>query len=361
MKHTYLCIVFIMFSSTIFSQVPEMFNYQAIIKNSSNVLIQNETISIRISILQGSETGTVVYSETHSITTDDNGLFSLNIGAGSTTDVFSAIDWGSNSFYIKSEIDTMGGTNYTIFGANKLLSVPYALYAKSTSALDANINGVTDIQIPINNVISSSSFVMLDSDINTLYGYSGNTGTWSTQIVTEFFSSSTIQASKGNFIMLDSDANTLYAFNGNTGSWSSQITSEFFSASTIQTSNGNFIMFDSDLNSLYSYNGNTGVWSTQTTSEFFSTSTIQTSNNNYLAFDSDTNTLYAYSNSTGNWSSQITSEFFSTSTIQSSNGNFIMFDSDVNTLYAFSGQSGTWSSQITSEFFSTSTINVSGN
>ena len=120
---------------TFFAQAPQKISYQAVLRNSSNALITNTTVGMRISILQGSATGTSVYVETQTPTTNSNGLVSIEIGAGTpVSGDFFAINWATNSFFIKTETAPSGGTNYTITGTSQLLSVPYALYAKSSGS-----------------------------------------------------------------------------------------------------------------------------------------------------------------------------------------------------------------------------------
>ena len=116
------------------AQAPQKMSYQAVIRDASNTLVANGTIGMRISILQGSASGTSVYTETQTTTTNANGLATLQIGAGSVVSgTFSSIDWGAASYFILTETDPTGGTNYTITGTSELLSVPYALYAGSTT------------------------------------------------------------------------------------------------------------------------------------------------------------------------------------------------------------------------------------
>ncbi|WP_310557366.1 hypothetical protein [Flavobacterium sp.] len=116
---------------TLFSahaQAPQKMSYQAVIRNASNALVVNTNIGMRISILQNSAIGTAVYSETQTITTDSNGLVTLQIGNGTVmTGIFATINWSSGIYFIKTETDPSGGTNYSIVGSNQLLSVPYAL------------------------------------------------------------------------------------------------------------------------------------------------------------------------------------------------------------------------------------------
>lgn len=137
MKTLYTTLFILLFSFLSFAQAPELMSYQALIRNADGNLIQETSVGIRISILESSITGVAVYSETHTVSTNENGLVTLSIGSGSTTDDFTTIDWGNGNYYIKSETDPNGGSNYTIEGASQLLSVPYALYAKSTGSSDA--------------------------------------------------------------------------------------------------------------------------------------------------------------------------------------------------------------------------------
>ncbi|MEQ8807871.1 MAG: hypothetical protein RIE59_02285, partial [Imperialibacter sp.] len=81
-------------------------------------------------ILQGTATGTVVYAETHTLNTDANGLISLKVGGGSSSDDFSLINWGVGPFFLERAIDPDGGTTYSMSGVDQLLSVPYALHSK---------------------------------------------------------------------------------------------------------------------------------------------------------------------------------------------------------------------------------------
>lgn len=115
------------------AQAPEKMSYQAIVRNASGQLLTNQNVAVRVSVLQGSAAGTAVYSERVTGQTNVNGLVSLEIGSGTVlSGTFNAINWGANSYYLKTETDPAGGTNYTITGTSQLLSVPYALYAKTS-------------------------------------------------------------------------------------------------------------------------------------------------------------------------------------------------------------------------------------
>ncbi|MEL6561949.1 MAG: hypothetical protein AAFQ94_27425 [Bacteroidota bacterium] len=126
-----------MMSLTVFAQSPQKFNYQALAQDSTGNPIANQSISIRLSILSGSANGTSIYSEAHNSITDGNGVFSLEIGDGTALiGTFDQIDWGSASFFLKTEIDVSGGSTYDLLGISQLLSVPYALYSNQVSGVE---------------------------------------------------------------------------------------------------------------------------------------------------------------------------------------------------------------------------------
>src|SRR3989304_9544091 len=123
----FVCII-LMFSMRVFSQSPNSFQYQAVVRDASGTAMVNQPVNFQISIISGSITGTVEYVETHNASTNAFGIVTLNIGNGTLVfGTFSTINWGSNSHYIKVEADLTGGTSYLDMGTTQLLSVPYAL------------------------------------------------------------------------------------------------------------------------------------------------------------------------------------------------------------------------------------------
>ena len=127
-----------------FAQSPNKMSYQAVIRNSSNVLVTSSAVGMRISILQTSSSGTAVYIETQTPTTNANGLASIEIGGGTVVSGnFSTIDWANGPYFVKTETDPAGGANYSIIGTSQLLSVPYALYAKSAGSVANHNDGDT--------------------------------------------------------------------------------------------------------------------------------------------------------------------------------------------------------------------------
>jgi hypothetical protein len=123
-----------------FSQAPQKINFQSILRNTNGEVVANKSVSLKISILSGSISGSSVYSEIHTKTTDISGLISLQIGNGTIlSGVFANIAWGSVAHFIKLEADFSGGSNYVLLGTQELMSVPYALYASKTDTSSLNL------------------------------------------------------------------------------------------------------------------------------------------------------------------------------------------------------------------------------
>lgn len=119
------------------AQAPNMFKYQAVARNNAGDLIANQTVSFEISILQNSTGGSPVYTETHVATTNQHGLVNLNVGGGAVTfGTFNTIDWGAAIYFIQVKMDPLGGSAYVLMGSSQLLSVPYALNAKTVASID---------------------------------------------------------------------------------------------------------------------------------------------------------------------------------------------------------------------------------
>ncbi|MCB2195349.1 MAG: tail fiber domain-containing protein [Bacteroidetes bacterium] len=154
------CIVLIL-SMSIYAQIPDAFNYQAVIRNASDEILSNQDVGIRISIYEGNNPGTNLFSESHSVTTDTYGVISVGIGNGTLiSGNFLEIDWTTGNKYLKVEVDEAGGSSYTNMGMAKLLSVPYALSSKSAENLGAN-----NIYTPG----SDTLFVVKDYDGNVVF------------------------------------------------------------------------------------------------------------------------------------------------------------------------------------------------
>jgi hypothetical protein len=131
----YILLATVLLTAAVWGQSPQKMNYQEVIRNGSN-LVTNHAVGMKISILQGSESGTSVYIETQTAITNGNGLVTVEIGGGTKVSLhtFAEIDWTTGPYYIKSETDPSGGTTYTITGTSQILSVPYALYVKTVAS-----------------------------------------------------------------------------------------------------------------------------------------------------------------------------------------------------------------------------------
>ena len=122
----------ISFSHSLYAQAPDKINYQAVVRHSNNEVVVNKVVKYKLSILRGSPDSTTIYTETHSPSTNQFGLITIQIGTGvPLTGLFSDINWDAGPFFLKTETDPDNGNNYTISGTVQLLSVPYALYANS--------------------------------------------------------------------------------------------------------------------------------------------------------------------------------------------------------------------------------------
>jgi hypothetical protein len=135
MKKIYSVIGVFLLTINVCAQAPQKMSYQAVIRNNNNALLTSTTVGMKISVLQGSSAGIPVFVETHTQSTNANGLVSLQIGTGTIiTGTFSGINWAAGPYFIKTETDPTGGTDYTIAGTNELMSVPYALFSANGTA-----------------------------------------------------------------------------------------------------------------------------------------------------------------------------------------------------------------------------------
>lgn len=136
--------------STVWAQAPQSFEYQAVVRDASGNILVSQAVSIQITLKQGSTTGTNVYQETFSTTTNLYGLVNLQIGTGTTGDDFTTINWANGPYFIEVALDATGGTSYSVMGTSQLLSVPYALHAKTVeidNVDDADSDSTNELQV----------------------------------------------------------------------------------------------------------------------------------------------------------------------------------------------------------------------
>ncbi|WP_298543361.1 hypothetical protein [uncultured Aquimarina sp.] len=129
MKKNTPFIILLLLSALGFSQ---SFNYQSVVRNATGDLVINQSIGVQVQILEGAAPDLVVYTETHTVTSSVQGIISLPIGSGTTSDTFDTINWSQQNQWIGIAVDITGGTTYTSIGTNKLQQVPYALYAANS-------------------------------------------------------------------------------------------------------------------------------------------------------------------------------------------------------------------------------------
>ena len=202
MKWLTLLIGMVIFLPDTFSQVPESMSYQAVLRDEFNHLVTNQNVGMQISILQGSADGAVVYVERQFPGSNLNGLVTIEIGTGILIfGNFSSINWGNGPYFIKTETDLKGGSNYSITGTSQMLTVPYAFYANKAKALDDKYEESdpifsawdrrTGIILAFNQITDVPSFLTEENDSSV---------TNEIQMLT--LSNDTIFLSKGGFVIL---------------------------------------------------------------------------------------------------------------------------------------------------------------
>ena len=150
MKKIYTLLSAVILSVSLWAQAPQSFSYQAVVRGKGNDLIIKQNVSVLISILQGYEKGPVVYSESHSPYSNENGLISLKIGEGKVSQgKFESIDWAKGPYFIMTQIDPTGMSNYSLTTISQLISVPYALYAETSGSSLPGPKGDTGAQGPV--------------------------------------------------------------------------------------------------------------------------------------------------------------------------------------------------------------------
>jgi len=262
MKRKILNTLLVLFSCfNIIAQAPQKMSYQAVIRNSTGNLITNTNVGVQVNIHQGSPSGTQLFTETHSVTTNSNGLMSFEIGTIMTLN----IDWANGPYFLEVQTDPNGGSNYTITGVSELLSVPYALHAKTSE--DAFSGDYNDL---INTPTNVSSFT---NDAGYLSSFTEIDGSVTNEIQSITRSNDTIYLSQGGFITLPAgfdgqyssligapttvssftnDAGYITSFTEIDGSTTNEIQVLSISADTIYLTNGGFVKLPAGFDGQYS-------------------------------------------------------------------------------------------------------------
>ncbi len=172
-KSTFLLSLLFLFLNSAFAQAPQSFNYQAVVRGSGGELVANQSVAFRISILNGSSEGELLYEEKQHALTNEFGLVVFAIGKGSATfGDFSAIDWGANSRWLKIEFKRDTDTEFVVTGVTQLLSVPYALYAENAGGNDRAIDfvGTNGQTIRNNNGVWEATSTLFNNGTNVGVG-----------------------------------------------------------------------------------------------------------------------------------------------------------------------------------------------
>ena len=212
MKKISHILFFIAISASIAAQSPQAIQYQAVVRDSDGNLLAEQEVSYEISILSGSATGPVVYTETHTDTTTIQGVSNLEIGRGvPVSGLFEDIDWGTDQYFIKISIDIYGGSSYMVMGTSPILSVPYSLYA--TKAQDAvnSVNAETAESVDWDNV-ENKPYKLSDMGIPNPYNITVINVTCNT--LTSVSSSYMKIADIGTFTKLNSSTLVEVMYNG---------------------------------------------------------------------------------------------------------------------------------------------------
>lgn len=190
MKHTkltlklFLCAVITTLASILPSaaQVPQAISYQAVARNNAGNILANQLISLRFSVRDNTSGGTILYRETHSLTTNSLGSFTMNIGQGTVVlGTFAGINWGVNNKFLQVEMDAAGGSSYVDLGTQQMLSAPYALFAGTAAggwSLTGNSGTVdgtnfigTTTNVPLNFKVNNLKAGRIDNTLsNTFFG-----------------------------------------------------------------------------------------------------------------------------------------------------------------------------------------------
>jgi len=178
-KHYLIKLIFALVLSVYYysanAQTPGKMSYQAVIRDNNGQLLTNHLIGMQIRIIKDTTTGIALFIETHTPTTNMNGLVSLEIGSGNVSlGNFSTIDWANGPYFLKTEIDPNGGNQYTIVGISQLLSVPYAFHAKTAESVSGGFGEIDPVFIAWNKDYSDLTNKPSIADSISTYGFDGN-------------------------------------------------------------------------------------------------------------------------------------------------------------------------------------------
>ncbi len=211
MKNYFLSLLLLVIANiVIFAQSPQSFKYQAVVRDVAGLVIENQNVGLKISILEGSVSGPAVYEEEHAATSNDFGLINLDIGTGTVlSGDFTSINWGNNSYFVQIELDETGGTTYLLMGTSQLMSVPYSLYANEAGNVifsdTSSINELQLLSISSDTLfLSNGNYIILTDNVDDADSDPTN------EIQVLSLSNDTLYMSGGNSIYLNTLSDTSY-------------------------------------------------------------------------------------------------------------------------------------------------------
>jgi hypothetical protein len=232
---SFLILMILGFGPKLIAQTPKLLDYQAVIRDNNGKLLPNKAVTLRLSIIRDSPTGTIEYSEDHKVTTNQFGLVYLYIGNGTAIQgSFLLVDWSRSPKYLKVEIDLSGNLIFTELGSMQLVSVPYALFAEKSGM---KLNAGKGIQI-ISDSINNTGDLSITNELQTISlntngkGFTLSDGGGSINI--DGTGGTTINNS-GNTILINSEtytSGTGISLNGN--SFSAEVGSALWNAFKLQ-------------------------------------------------------------------------------------------------------------------------------
>ncbi|MCK4465409.1 MAG: hypothetical protein KAU83_06835, partial [Bacteroidales bacterium] len=172
MKKIYTLFLALIFTGSLIAQTPQSFKYQAVARDAGGDVVADQAVGMQISILTDSISGTSVYVETFTPTTNEFGLINLNIGTGTVVSGdFTTIDWSSDTYFVKVEMDITGGTTYEEYGTSQLLSVPYALHAKTAAnTFSGNYNDLSGSPINVSTFTNDAGYLTSFTETDPVFG-----------------------------------------------------------------------------------------------------------------------------------------------------------------------------------------------
>ena len=232
-------------------QSPESFSYQAVLRDANNEILVNQNVGLRLSVLKTSTSGNIVYSETHSIATNAYGIVNLDVGQGTlVSGSFTNIQWGNDLYFLKVDLDMTGGQNYQFMGTSQLLSVPYALHAK-TAANFNEIDGDSTNELQVLSLsndtlyLSQSTYVVLPAD-----QVNDNDADSTNELQVLSLSNDTLYLSQSTYVVLPADQ-----VNDNDADSTNELQILSFQNDTLILSNGNQVYLG-DIQNIWTKSGN---------------------------------------------------------------------------------------------------------